>query len=616
MDFKEDLEFLLKGVTQFELNGSGTPSSVLVHGPMAFPIALDEHNQAFIAGARYGRGRVIVITHEGLMSHAPLKPFLFNAMRWLDGGRRGQIGFHPQIQSGPALYSQDGFTCELTDFKEGLSVYCCTSYSSQHASEIHEFVAEGGGLLIGGNQILNRFGLGILSSTLEGRTYKAPESIEHAMKAYHFRTMLSKFAEHVLEEKELAEHESSYLKKLGQDCSSFLRMKAEHSPSYDSIRQLLTQLLKTSGVPQVCDECPVKDFKDNVLLNLGMELYNVTPDPDAILPYIIKDMPNLPTVSGVQVRVDATNEADELWRSTGLFLPPGKPTHIYVPSKLVGCNFRVQIGCQCDNLNNADVLKRAPVVTQRFGIDQEKIKVSNLWGGLIYIIVPKGAKLGPVDITVEEAVMAPYYKGGETSTSDWLQTVRHYPAPWAELEFDNIIISIPSEEVRSLDNPDTLATLWDKIMKGIAELAGIPHRFPRKERYVADVQISHGKNEAHGNMQQEIRENTVRQYLENGAQLQNWSVWTALETYLQLQEGFGWDALKKVYADYHEMKTFCNDMDGKMNMWAETFSKAVNKNLAPFFKAWGWPISDTVTSKLAALPEWSENPMNKYTCNM
>lgn len=82
---------------------------------------------------------------------------------------------------------------------------------------------------------------------------------------------------------------------------------------------------------------------------------------------------------------------------------------------------------------------------------------------------------------------------GETSTSDWLQTVRHYPAPWAELEFDNIIISIPSEEVRSLDNPDTLATLWDKIMKGIAELAGIPHRFPRKERYVADVQISHGK---------------------------------------------------------------------------------------------------------------------------
>lgn len=63
-------------------------------------------------------------------------------------------------------------------------------------------------------------------------------------------------------------------------------------------------------IPKVCDECPVKDFKDNVLLNLGMELYNVTPDPDAILPYIIKDMPNLPTVSGVQVRVDATNEGN------------------------------------------------------------------------------------------------------------------------------------------------------------------------------------------------------------------------------------------------------------------------------------------------------------------
>lgn len=81
--------------------------------------------------------------------------------------------------------------------------------------------------------------------------------------------------------------------------------------------------------------------------------------------------------------------------------------------------FQVQIGCQCDDLNNADVLKRAPVVTQRFGIDQEKIKVSNLWGGLIYIIVPKGAKLGPVDITVEEAVMAPYYKGGKYCKPQW-----------------------------------------------------------------------------------------------------------------------------------------------------------------------------------------------------
>ncbi|MGH0171020.1 UNVERIFIED_CONTAM: hypothetical protein FKN15_059944 [Acipenser sinensis] len=116
--------------------------------------------------------------------------------------------------------------------------------------------------------------------------------------------------------------------------------------------------------------------------------------------------------------------------------------------------------------------------------------------------------------------------------------------------------------------------------------------------YIHETVLNIPRHEAHGNMQREKRENTIRQYLKNGAQLQNWSVWTALETYLQLQEGFGWDALKKVYADYREMKTFCNDRDGKMNMWAETFSKAVNKNLAPFFKAWGWPISDAVTSKL------------------
>jgi len=71
--------------------------------------------------------------------------------------------------------------------------------------------------------------------------------------------------------------------------------------------------------------------------------------------------------------------------------------------------------------------------------------------------------------------------------------IRSAPAPWAELEFENIIITLESGFVRNLDCPDEVATLWDTIMRCITDLAARPAKLPRKERFVADVQISHGQ---------------------------------------------------------------------------------------------------------------------------
>jgi len=71
--------------------------------------------------------------------------------------------------------------------------------------------------------------------------------------------------------------------------------------------------------------------------------------------------------------------------------------------------------------------------------------------------------------------------------------MRRSPAPWAELEFDNIIFTVPSDTVRSLERPEEVAARWNHIMRAIADLAVIPHKYPRKERFVADVQISHGE---------------------------------------------------------------------------------------------------------------------------
>lgn len=82
---------------------------------------------------------------------------------------------------------------------------------------------------------------------------------------------------------------------------------------------------------------------------------------------------------------------------------------------------------------------------------------------------------------------------GETSPIAWQKTIRHYPGCWAELETENVILTVPADDVRNMDNPQILLAIWDRMMKAVAKLASVPAVFPRPERIVADVQISNGK---------------------------------------------------------------------------------------------------------------------------
>ncbi|XP_069927481.1 TRPM8 channel-associated factor 2 isoform X2 [Oryctolagus cuniculus] len=625
-------------------------------------------------------------------------PFLLNAVSWLARGQTGKVGVNTRLKNLCPLLSGHGLECALEPhLTRDVSVYCCVAYTDKEAKELQEFVAEGGGLLIGGqawwwasqnpgqsalanfpgNIILNCFGLSILARTLNPGCFPTPTP---EMRSYHFRKALSEFQAALSHGgKDL---EKSCLAKLREDGAAFLQIPAEGVPAYASFHRLLRKMLLRSGLPAVSKENPVaRDSCEATMLCLATELAHSGTDCSQLVQRLGTCASSLqPLEHSITVEINGTNPGNgDSWLSTGLYLLEGQNAEVSLSEAAASAGLKVQIGCHTDNLTNAKKLSRAPVVTHQCCMDRTEKSLSCLWGGLLYVIVPKGSQLGPVSVTIRRAVPAPYYKLGKTSKEEWRRCLQGNPAPWGELATDNIILTVPTAKLQALEDPEPLLRLWDEMMQAVARLAAQPFPFCRPERIVADVQISAGwmhsgypimchlesvqelinesgmrskglwgaihelghnqqrhgwefpphtteatcnlwsvyvhetvlgipRARAHPALSPPEREKRIKAHLGKGAPLSDWSVWTALETYLQLQEAFGWEPFTQLFADYQTLSGLPKDKAGKMNLWMKKFSEKVQKNLVPFFETWGWPIQKEVADGLAHLPPWQGNP--------
>ncbi|XP_057587367.1 TRPM8 channel-associated factor 2 isoform X3 [Hippopotamus amphibius kiboko] len=631
-------------------------------------------------------------------------PFLLNAVRWLARGQTGKVGVNTRLENLCALLSEHGLECSLEPHLTGdLRVYCCVAYCDKEAKRLQEFVAEGGGLLIGGqawwwssqnpgcsalgsfpgNIIVNCFGLSILARTLDPGCFPVPTPEK---RSYHFRKALSEF-QSILNHRG-GNLEKSWLAKLGADGAAFLQIPAEGVPAYASLHRLLRKMLRLSGLPAVSRENPIaSDSCEATVLCLATELAHSSTDCSELAqglgPWSCSSN-RYPSEDAITVEIDGSNPGSgDSWVSTGLYLLNGQNAEVSLSEAATSAGLKIQIGCHTDDLTSASKLSRAPVVTYQCSMDRTKRSVSCLWGGLLYVIVPKGSKLGPVSITIKRAVPAPYYRLGKTSLEEWKKRIQESPAPWGELATENIILTVPTADLRALEDPEPMLHLWDEMMQAIAKLAAQPFPFRRPERIVADVQISAGwmhsgypimchlesvqefisenvmrnrglwgpihelghnqqrhgwefpphtteatcnlwsvyvhetvlaipRAQAHPALSPPEREKRIKTHLGKGAPLRDWDVWTALETYLQLQEAFGWEPFTQLFAEYQTLSGIPRDNAAKMNLWVKKFSEKVQKNLAPFFEAWGWPVQKEVAASLACLPAWQENPMWVY----
>ncbi len=117
--------------------------------------------------------------------------------------------------------------------------------------------------------------------------------------------------------------------------------------------------------------------------------------------------------------------------------------------------------------------------------------------------------------------------------------------------------------------------------------------------------------EGHSAVDPTQRANRMRGYFDDGSNIANWSVWTALDTYLIIKEEWGWDPITQALTVYYTLPAAEVPITGdeEFNAWVLHLSNATGYNLAPYHAAWGFPLTQNTHDSLTHLPIWVDDPL-------
>ncbi|KAL6091250.1 hypothetical protein STEG23_027012 [Scotinomys teguina] len=534
-ELKYDQQQLLEGISEMDIETGAVPSQLLVHGQRAFPLGVDDSFNCFLAAAHYGRGCVVLGGHESLMLNQKMLPFVLNALHWLMGHKTGRIGLASEMRALKSMLPKSGFQWTETEFLiSDLSVFCCCSFTDTDAKKVQEFVAEGGGLLIGAkawlrggrstasncmteypnNIILKCFGLGIINQVVDRGSFPVPNS---KVINYHIRRALAQFESTIYSQNSLQER---WLGKLLKDCSYMFQMTHQRISTYDSVKKHALEIIQNRGFPSMSEKHPIiKGSSEAFLLFLVYELFKSGVDVSQLLP-----SPSLlpPTETPVAIKISKGDRNS--WVSTGLYLPEGQVAQITLPSEAMHANLKVLIGCHTDNISKAKVYHRPPVMTHTYHLDSSEKSISWIYGGLLYIMVPHKYNQDDMCVTISGAVSAPYFRVGFLHSG--------YPI----MGYTRIAKSIIDEvTIRSHGTWGVMHELGHNQQK--SKWSFHPHTNEALCNlwavYVHETVLNIHREQAHHALNPELRKKRIKDHLSKGAPLSNWVVWTALETYLQ-----------------------------------------------------------------------------------
>jgi hypothetical protein len=208
--------------------------------------------------------------------------------------------------------------------------------------------------------------------------------------------------------------------------------------------------------------------------------------------------PRLTTELAVPVQVGFTgnwepNPGSRRAHSTGLYVPAGEKVVIYLASSDSTRRIQAQIGVHDNEVTNKPHFTREAFdLTRRFDLSRRRTEIYSPYGGLLLLNIPDTTGLKQLRLKVQGVVQAPKFQLGKTSLAAWRQTIRQYPAPWAELVSDNVSLTVPSASIRTLNDPDKVLAFWDAVLATDAKLAALPTARRHPERIIVDQEVAYG----------------------------------------------------------------------------------------------------------------------------
>jgi len=116
------------------------------------------------------------------------------------------------------------------------------------------------------------------------------------------------------------------------------------------------------------------------------------------------------------------------------------------------------------------------------------------------------------------------------------------------------------------------------------------------------------RGKGHPSITDRARKRNIEKYFAEGRDFDKWKrdPFLALCMYIQLQEAFGWEPFTKVFKGYRNLSQEQRPQsdDEKRDQWMVRFSRAVGRNLGPFFEAWAVPTTEKARSSISNLPGW------------
>ncbi|MCH2055770.1 MAG: M60 family metallopeptidase [Thalassotalea sp.] len=178
-----------------------------------------------------------------------------------------------------------------------------------------------------------------------------------------------------------------------------------------------------------------------------------------------------------------------LYRPTGFYAPAGEVVRVKVEPTLVNSGLHIRVGAHADNHMQLSSTSRFPLLSVDYRIESESFEVVNPLGRNIYVLVPQDIDLGWTDVTFSGAVRAPYFstrEGHQTAASEW-SSIRQQQGLFTDFESDKFMITVPTAQLQSFDQPQQLLEHWDEIMDMMQVLHGRPLERSRAEAYFLDA---------------------------------------------------------------------------------------------------------------------------------